>query len=82
MEEILLDAQPGDAIALVQHGAGQKFLIEYGPFQGLEGSMVEEQSSRVVLSVQLVRSRVLVEMDQDWIRPLPECAAAAAAGGR
>ncbi len=49
---------------------GQRVIIEDGPLLGLEGSMVEERSTRVVLSVQLVKTVALVELDRQWIRPL------------
>ena len=48
--------------------AGDRVVIRDGPFQGLEGALIEQRASRVLLSVHLLHSGVSVEMDRDWIR--------------
>lgn len=49
---------------------GARVLIEDGPLFGLEGELLETRSARVVLSIQLLRTVALIEMDRAWIRPL------------
>ena len=52
--------------------AGQKVLIERGPLTGLEGLLQEvKKAFRLVVSVQLLQRSVSVEIDRNWVRPLP-----------
>ena len=50
-------------------GAGERVVIQEGPFRGIEGTVVEERSPRIVLSVRLMFSLTSVELDRDWVRP-------------
>jgi hypothetical protein len=49
--------------------AGQKARIERGALAGLEGVLIREKDGiRVVVSVELLRRAVAVEIDRDMIR--------------
>jgi transcription antitermination factor NusG len=48
--------------------AGDKVVIEEGPLLGLEGSVVEDRSPRIVISVHLLRTETFVEVDRAWVR--------------
>jgi len=59
-----LPAQPWPYIRV-----GQKARIEHGALAGLEGVLIREKDSlRVVVSVELLRRSVAVELDRDMIR--------------
>ncbi len=48
--------------------AGQRVRIEEGPLAGLEGILVKERGKhRVIVSVNLLRRSVAVEVDRDWM---------------
>ena len=49
---------------------GERVRIHDGPLLGLEGSLVEQRSSRVVLSMSLVHSIALVEMERSWVHSM------------
>ena len=50
---------------------GDVVRVECGPLQGVEGIFVNEKStSRLVVSVQILRRSVAVEVDRDWVRPI------------
>ena len=45
--------------------------VECGPLQGLEGIFVNEKNTcRLVVSVEILRRSVAVEVDRDWVRPI------------
>jgi transcription antitermination factor NusG len=46
---------------------GQKIRVEKGPLQGLEGIIVKKRSWRIVISVELLRRAVAVEIDPESI---------------
>ena len=47
---------------------GEQVVIEDGPLLGLRGSLIETRSDRVVLSVKLLRTAALVELDRTSVR--------------
>ena len=50
---------------------GDLVRVEYGPMQGVEGIFVSEKNScRLVLSVEILRRSVAVEVNRDWVRPV------------
>ena len=49
---------------------GAKVRILEGPLSGVEGILVEEKKSQLVLSVSLLQRSVSVEVERDWIAPL------------
>jgi transcriptional antiterminator NusG len=49
---------------------GQQIRVEKGPLRGLEGILVKKRSWRIVISVQLLRRSVAVEIDPDSIAPM------------
>jgi transcription antitermination factor NusG len=48
---------------------GQKIRIEKGPLQGLRGILVKKRSWRMVISVEMLRRSVAVEVDPGSIAP-------------
>jgi transcription antitermination factor NusG len=51
---------------------GDRVIIEKGSLTGIEGILVQTKSQcRVVLSVDLLQRSVGVEIERDWIRPVP-----------
>lgn len=51
---------------------GQRVRIEYGPLCGTEGILLGFKGHRrLVLSITLLQRSVAVEMNEEWIRPLP-----------
>jgi transcription antitermination factor NusG len=48
---------------------GSKVRIEEGPLKGLEGILVEDKKTRLVLSLSLLKRSVAVEINRDWIAP-------------
>jgi transcription antitermination factor NusG len=50
--------------------AGAKVRILEGPLAGLEGILVEDKETRLILSVTLLQRSVSVEVDRDWIEPI------------
>jgi len=49
---------------------GQKIQIKKGPLRGLEGVLVKKRSWRLVISVELLRRSVAVDIDPDSVDPL------------
>ena len=49
---------------------GQKIRIEKGPLRGLEGILVKKEGWQIVISVQLLRRAVAVEIDPASIAPI------------
>jgi transcription antitermination factor NusG len=51
---------------------GDRVILRDGPFNGLTGSLMEVRNTlRLVVSVELLCRSVLVEIDRDWVAPLP-----------
>jgi transcription antitermination factor NusG len=50
--------------------SGAKVRILQGPLAGLEGILVEDKETRLVLSVTLLQRSVSVEVDRQWIAPV------------
>lgn len=51
---------------------GSKVFVERGPLAGVEGVVLNvEQAYRLVVSIPLLQRAVAVEMDRDWVRPIP-----------
>jgi transcription antitermination factor NusG len=51
---------------------GQRVRVEYGPLSGMEGVVVEAKNGyRLIISVQLLRRSVSVEIDQEHLKPIP-----------
>ncbi len=52
---------------------GQRVTIEHGPLCGAEGVMLGSRGhQRLVLSVTLLQRSVAVEVDEAWVRPIPQ----------
>ena len=50
---------------------GDRVRVEVGPLQGVEGIFITEKStSRIVISVDLLKRSLAVEVDRDWVWPL------------
>jgi transcription antitermination factor NusG len=50
---------------------GEEVQMQGGPLVGLIGRLLEiKKSMRLVLSVNLLNRSILVEIEQDWVRPL------------
>jgi transcription antitermination factor NusG len=53
---------------------GQRVKIECGPLCGLEGVLLDfKGAQRLVLSVTLLQRSVAVELEEQWVRPVPQC---------
>ena len=50
--------------------AGAKVRINDGPLSGVEGILVEEKETRLILSVTLLQRSIAVEVDSAWIAPV------------
>jgi transcription antitermination factor NusG len=48
---------------------GSKVRLQDGPLRGLEGIMVEDKKTRLILSLTLLQRSVAVEIDRAWITP-------------
>jgi transcription antitermination factor NusG len=47
---------------------GQNVMMSDGPLKGLTGTLVEDRKGlRLVISVELLRRSVLIEIDRDWV---------------
>lgn len=78
-----VDTAEIDAIRLIVNSAafaepyphlvkGDRVMMRGGPFNGLSGTLMEARNSlRLVVSVELLCRSVLVEIDRDWVVPLP-----------
>jgi transcriptional antiterminator NusG len=57
---------------------GDLVRVECGPLQGVEGIFINEKSTcRLVVSVEILRRSVAVEVNRDWVRPIAtRCGAA------
>jgi transcription antitermination factor NusG len=49
---------------------GSKVQLHEGPLRGLEGILVEDKKTRLVLSLTLLQRSVAVEIDREWIEPV------------
>lgn len=50
---------------------GDLVRVECGPLQGVEGVFINEKNTcRLVVSVEILRRSVAVEVERDWIRPM------------
>lgn len=50
--------------------AGQRVTVDGGPLKGLSGTLLEIRNSvRLVISVELLRRSVLVEIEREWASP-------------
>jgi len=50
---------------------GDLVRVECGPLQGVEGIFIAEKSTcRLIVSVEILRRSVAVEVDRDWVRPV------------
>jgi transcription antitermination factor NusG len=62
-----LRAQPWPYIDI-----GQSVRVEYGPLRGVEGILLKlKNRNRLVASVSLLQRSVAVELEDDWVRPMP-----------
>jgi transcription antitermination factor NusG len=53
-------------------GVGDRIVIDEGPLRGIEGVIVEVRNRyRLVASVTMLQRSVAVEVDREWIRPIP-----------
>ena len=53
--------------------AGQRVRVEHGPFAGTEGIVITFKNTwRLVISVNILRRSVAVEIDRDCLEPLPK----------
>jgi len=51
---------------------GQRVRIEGGPFEGIEGRIVEiRKRHRLVLAISLLRRAISMEIDSAWVVPVP-----------
>ena len=51
---------------------GERVLVERGPLAGLEGILVSLKSScRIVVTISLLQRSIAVEIEREWVRPLP-----------
>ena len=48
---------------------GSKVKLSEGPLRGLEGILVEDKKTRLILSLTLLQRSVAVEIDRAWITP-------------
>jgi transcription antitermination factor NusG len=48
---------------------GSKVRLHEGPLRGLEGILVEDKKTRLILSLTLLQRSVAVEIDRLWIEP-------------
>jgi transcription antitermination factor NusG len=52
---------------------GDRVLMRGGPFDGLSGTLVQVRDTlRLVVSLELLTRAVLVEIDRDWVAPVPD----------
>jgi len=50
---------------------GDRVRVEFGPLQGVEGVfLAERNSARLVVSIDILKRSVAVEVERDWILPL------------
>src|ERR1700722_971689 len=50
---------------------GDLVRVECGPLQGIEGIFINEKSTcRLVVSVEILKRSVAVEVNRDWVRPI------------
>jgi transcriptional antiterminator NusG len=49
---------------------GQQIRIEKGPLRGMEGVLIKKRTWRIVISVEMLRRAVAVEIDPDSIAPI------------
>ena len=52
--------------------AGSRVVIEKGPLTGIEGVTLDaEKRFRLIVSIPLLQRSVAVEIERDWVRPIP-----------
>lgn len=49
---------------------GSRVKLQEGPLRGLEGILVEDKKTRLILSLTLLQRSVAVEIDREWIAPV------------
>ncbi len=55
--------------------SGQKIRVEHGPLAGVEGVIVTVKNGfRLVASVTMLQRSVSVEIDREWVTPIPNTA--------
>ncbi len=59
-----------DAIPYPHARIGSKVQVNDGPLKGLEGILVQDRKTRLILSLTLLQRSVAVEIDRAWIAPL------------
>jgi transcription antitermination factor NusG len=53
---------------------GQRVRVKRGALEGLEGTLIKKKSEwRFVVSITMLQRSISVEIDSDWITPLPPC---------
>jgi transcription antitermination factor NusG len=58
-----------DAIPHPYVTIGAKVRVNDGPLNGVEGILLEEKKSRMILSITLLQRSVSVEVESEWIAP-------------
>ena len=58
-----------EAIPYPNPEVGSKVRLHAGPLKGLEGILVEDKKTRLILSLSLLQRSVAVEIDRNWIAP-------------
>ena len=54
--------------------AGDRVYCKGGPLAGLEGNVVSESKThRLIVSLTLLHRSLSVEIDSEWVRPVPQC---------
>jgi len=56
-----------DAIPYPNPKVGSRVRMLEGPLKGLEGILVEDKKTRLILSVTLLQRSVAVEIDREWV---------------
>jgi transcription antitermination factor NusG len=59
-----------DAMPYPHARIGSKVQVNDGPLKGLEGILVQDRKTRLILSLTLLQRSVAVEIDRAWIAPL------------
>jgi len=59
-----------DAIPYPTPKIGSRIRLHEGPLRGLEGILVEDKKTRLVLSLTLLQRSVAVEIDREWAVPV------------
>lgn len=59
-----------DAMPYPNAQIGSKVQLNGGPLKGLEGILVQDRKTRLILSLTLLQRSVAVEIDRAWIAPV------------